>query len=233
MSFPGVAAGSSYSYNDYYGSSDMIAFCKNEKRELSVKILTPRMLIKSVESKEKEYDNYAALFGDKAVMDKFSTGQTKTREEMQKRIDSVWVKRWKARDPYAGLSVFNRQTGDFMGHIVLGHSDQAGESEMAYLLHQRYWNQGYGSEAVMTLVKEYVPLAIKKGYSLGGKPLKRIVATVRPDNPASCRILQKVGMQLESTDEKYGAVRHHYSLDLCEIPKKTSKKVSESACILL
>src|SRR3990167_1103777 len=164
-----------------------------------------------------EHGHYASLFGDPHVMEKFATGQIKTKEEITARINGVWVKRWRENDPYAGFAVFHQETDDFLGHIVLGHGTQAGESELAYLLKRPHWNKGYGTEAVRAVVREYAPATVQEGYTLEGKPLETITATVRPDNPASERILQKVGMHFVRAEEKQSALRHHYSIGLSEL----------------
>lgn len=132
---------------------------------------------------------------------------------MRARITNIWAKRWQENDPYSGLAIFKKDTGDFLGHIILGHGDAAGESELAYLFNRAHWRKGYGTEAATAVVKEYAPATVQEGYTLEGKPLGRIVATARPDNPASCRILQKTGMHFVCAEEKYGALRHQYSIE--------------------
>lgn len=213
----------------YYGNSQ-INFFSDDNEGLSVTIDTDRLHIRSVQATEAEYDRYALLFGDKVVMEKYATGQTKTKEEMKARIKDVWVKRWHDNDPYAGLAVFKNDSDDFLGHVILGHGDVSGESELAYLFNQTYWKQGYGNEAVTALVKEYAPATVSEGYTLEGKTLQRIVATVRPDNPASCRILQNAGMHFVSAEVKLGALRHHYSIDFTALQKSSSKKAAYSWC---
>ncbi len=210
----------------YRGNSE-INFFSDDQGGLSVTIDTDRLHIRSVEA-EADYGRYAALFGDINVMGKFATGQTKTEEEIRKRINDVWVKRWRESDPYTGLAVFQKETDDFLGHVVLGHGDVAGESELAYLFNQRHWGKGFGSEAVTAVVKEYAPATVQEGYLLGDKPLETIVATARPDNPASGRILEKVGMQFVRAEEKYGAMRHHYSIKLNAIQAQSSEKAASS-----
>ena len=220
-------AAAASSTHTYRGNSE-INFFADDQDGLSVMIDTDRLHIRSVEATEEEYDRYAALFGSKDVMGKFATGQTKTREEMRTRINDVWVKRWREHDPYTGLAVFRNDTDDFLGHVVLGHGDAPGESELAYLFNRPHWGKGYGSEAVTAVVKEYAPATVKEGYLLEGKPLERIVATARPDNPASGRILEKVGMQFVREEEKYGARRHHYSMNLNAIQAQSGKKAANS-----
>lgn len=53
--------------------------------------------------------------------------------------------------------------------------------------------------------------------------------TARPDNPASGRILEKVGMKFVRAEEKYGAMRHHYAMDLNPLQAQSSKKVAISS----
>ncbi len=219
------------STHTYLGDAE-INFFSDDQDGLSVTIDTDRLHLRSVESTEDEYDRYAALFGSKDVMGKFATGQTKTREEMEARIN-LWVRRWRAHDPYAGLAVFKNDTDDFLGHVVLGYGDAPGESELAYLFNRPHWRKGYGSEAVAAVVKEYAPATVEEGALLEGKPLERIVATARPDNPASGRILEKVGMQFVRAEEKYGVMRHHYAINLNAIQAQSSKKAANCWCVLL
>ncbi len=198
-----------------------ITFSSNDKG-LSVSIYTERLHIRSVQNTPEELTRYASLFGDAMVMQTLAAGKTKTKGEVQDSIKR-WVKRWKDQDPYSGLAVFERTTNAFVGHVVLGHGESAGESEIAYLLHHVHWKQGYGSEAVAALVKEYALATMQRNYvTLDKKPLQKIVATARRDNFASCRILEKVGMCFVKDEYKYGALRHFYSIDIQRIQIITS-----------
>jgi RimJ/RimL family protein N-acetyltransferase len=96
------------------------------------------------------------------------------------------------------------------------HGDAAGQSELAYLFMKSHWGKGFGTE----VVKEYAPAAIEKGYTLDGKTLEKITATARPDNPDSVRILEKLEMHKIGEEEKYGALRHHFSINLAELSNK-------------
>lgn len=199
-----------------HGSSK-VNFFLDEHEALTVTIDTDRLHIRSVEASEKDYSSYAALFGDKEVMEKFATGETKTQTEMQDRINRVWVHRWHAKDPYSGLAVFKNDTDEFVGHVSIGHGDAPGQSELAYLFMKNHWNNRYGTEAVTAVVKEYAPATVKMGYTLEGKTLEKITSTARPDNPHSVKILERLGMHKIGEEEKHGSLRYFYSIGLSEL----------------
>jgi RimJ/RimL family protein N-acetyltransferase len=192
-----------------------VNFFINDQDQLSVTIDTERLHIRSVEAKEEDYASYAALFGDPNVMCKYAFGHTKTRLEMEAQINDVWVKRWHKNDPYSGLVVFNKDTDEFVGHVALGYGEVIpGQCELAYHIMKDHWRKGYGTEAVTAVVREYAPATIEKGYTLEGKTLEKIIATARPDNPVSIKILEKLGMKKIGEEEKFGAMRHLFSIDV-------------------
>ena len=203
-----------------YNGSSQVSFSVNQHDALLVTIDTQRLHMRSLKSSEEDRNSYVALFSDPEVMGKYATGKPKTKEETETRIKETWVKRWHENDPYSALAVFKKDTAEFIGHVVIGHGDEAGQAELAYLFNKDHWRQGYGTEAVTAVVKEYAPATVAEGYTLDGSPLETITATARPDNPASIKILEKLGMDKTGKDEKYGALRHHYSISLSDLPNK-------------
>jgi ribosomal-protein-alanine N-acetyltransferase len=198
----------------FIGNPD-VSFCFDGQNHLSVTMDTEQLHITSVESKD--CDDYVSLFGDAEVMGKYATCQTKTREETEKRVNDSWVARWHNNDPYSGLAVFKNDTDEFVGHVVLGYGDQPGQAELAYLFKKAHWGKGYGKETVTAVVREYAPALFKQGYLLEGKSLETITACARPDIPAAIKILEKVGMHKTGEGEKYGALRHHFAIELSAI----------------
>ena len=176
-----------------YHKNAEIHFLTNSQGALFVTIDTERLHIRSIESTEEDLARLASLFGDENVMDKFFTGQPITPDETRGWVDD-WTTRWRENNPYSAFAIFSKDTKDFLGMAVMGLSDTPGVSQLSYLFHPRYWNKGYASETAAALVTEYAPATVQQGYALEGKPLERIVATARVDNPASFRILEKVGM---------------------------------------
>jgi RimJ/RimL family protein N-acetyltransferase len=63
-----------------------------------------------------------------------------------------------------------------------------GAASMGYVIHRELWGHGYATEAGKTM--------LAFGFNTLG--LHRIWATCRPENTASAKVLQKIGMQYEA-----------------------------------
>jgi RimJ/RimL family protein N-acetyltransferase len=204
------------SIHTYLGNPE-INFISHDNGALTVTIDTKRLRLRSVE--EEDLNAYASLFGDREVMEKFATGQTKTKEEVWKSINT-WVQRWRENDPYSGLAAFEKGTNKFVGHAVLGHGDAAGEAEAAGLVMKEFWGKGLGTEAAIAIVKVYARATVKEGFTLKGKPLEKIRATARPENAASVKILENLNMRKTGIERKYDALRYRFAIDLSNITQK-------------
>ena len=111
-----------------------------------------------------------------------------------KRKDAVWwvkdaAERWKTKTGYC--YVIMRQ-GVVVGVIDL-RPEKGDKASFGYWIGQPYWGQGFATEATKLLIKE------------GFKTLKlnKIFATHNPKNPASGKVMEKVGMKYE------GLLRDH------------------------
>ncbi|MBA5873863.1 MAG: GNAT family N-acetyltransferase [Nitrospira sp. CR1.2] len=86
------------------------------------------------------------------------------------------------------------ESGQVIGSIGMEIVTAHEQGRLSYWLGRTYWNKGYGSEAVTALVE----------YGFDNLHLHRIYAPHFHTNPASGRVLQKVGMTHE------GRLREHY-----------------------
>ena len=87
-----------------------------------------------------------------------------------------------------------RQAGDYIGDIGLSSVDTgSARAELGYWFGKPYWGRGYGTEAARAVI-DY-------GFNVLG--LNRIWATHFHTNPASGRVMQKIGMTHE------GSMRRH------------------------
>lgn len=98
--------------------------------------------------------------------------------------DQVWEKGEGAR-----FGVFLRDGERLLGGIGLQANREHRHAELGYWIGVPFWGQGYCTEAVRELLK----------YGFEVLELQRIFATHFVNNPASGRILQKLGMQHEGT----------------------------------
>jgi RimJ/RimL family protein N-acetyltransferase len=97
------------------------------------------------------------------------------------------------------LSVVPREPGEPIGDCVLRIDlpviDQQGE--IGFVLSPDRWNRGFGTEVARLLVR----------LGLHGVGLHRVYAHVRPENAASIRVLEKVGMRLEGRLREHRLIR--------------------------
>lgn len=77
--------------------------------------------------------------------------------------------------------------GQFIGGIGLRINQQHEHGEIGYWIGKAYWRKGYCTEAACAVVK----------YGFEVMKLNRIQATHMTRNPASGRVMQKVGMRHE------------------------------------
>ncbi len=107
-------------------------------------------------------------------------------------------------------AITRKDSGEVIGWFGIGTSDDAtvpGERVFGYLLNRASWNQGYMTEALRAVL----------AYEFGTRGAIRLRATCDIDNPASARVMEKVGMRREKTVydadfEGYWAHRHHYAI---------------------
>ena len=92
------------------------------------------------------------------------------------------------------FAIMLREENHLIGSIGLDIAATHRHARMSYWLGQPYWNRGYCTEAVRALL----------AYGFRQLHLHRIYASHFLNNPASGRVLQKVGMAYE------GRLREHY-----------------------
>ena len=91
------------------------------------------------------------------------------------------------------FAIVQREQGLLIGSIGLRLASEHDRAEIGYWIGKPYWNEGYCTEAARAV--------LKYGFELAG--LNRIHATHFSRNPASGRVMQKIGMKHE------GCLRQH------------------------
>lgn len=75
--------------------------------------------------------------------------------------------------------------GTLIGAYRATFSEDRLEAEIGYSLGPRFSGQGFATEAALTLI----------GYLKSDTPVRTVFATCRPENAASIRVLEKLGMK--------------------------------------
>jgi len=86
---------------------------------------------------------------------------------------------------YGVWAIEETGTGAFVGQAGLAAMDRTSDVEVLYAIARRFWGLGYAREAARA--------ALRFGFETVG--LDRIVGYVVPDNAASARVLEAVGLR--------------------------------------
>jgi RimJ/RimL family protein N-acetyltransferase len=91
------------------------------------------------------------------------------------------------------LAVTVKPGGRVVGTMGLDVSRRHARAELTYMVARECWGRGYATEAARAVVRY--------GFEVLG--LQRIQATHFPDNPASGRVMEKLGMSREGVLRQY------------------------------
>ena len=168
-------------------------------------IETERLILSPFE--RSDLDGLFALNSDPEVMRYIGEGRTLSREETLERLISI-IGHWE--DHGFGLwSATHKERNEFIGFCGLMHLDNTPEIEVGYRLAKSYWRMGLATESARASLC----------YGFDQLKLDRIVAVAQPENIASQRVLEKIGLRYEkdaryyNTDVKYYAItRNDYEL---------------------
>lgn len=134
-----------------------------------------------------DLDSLFALYRDPEIRRYFPEG-TLTYEETKEELE--WFLDGHPAQPELGLwATIYKETGAFIGRCGLlpWTIEQRSEVEVAYLLDKAYWGQGLATEAAQAIV----------AYAFERLNLSRLICMMYPENQASVKIAQKIGMTLE------------------------------------
>jgi ribosomal-protein-alanine N-acetyltransferase len=107
-----------------------------------------------------------------------------TSENIKDILYNVLIPQYKLHG-HGRWAVHLKPNNDFIGWCGLKYLKEANEIDLGYRFKEEYWNKGYGYEAAKATID----------YGLKVLKLKRITATVLPENIASWKIMEKCGMK--------------------------------------
>ena len=147
---------------------------------------------------EKDVDAIYAMRSDADVMRFIREPQD--RSESANWIDLV-SSRWTS-EKMGFCAMIEKSSEKFVGWCGLWQLKETGETEVGYAVAKEFWGKSYAAEAA----KEFLTYAFEKLLC------DKIVAVAQPANAASRRVMEKLGMSYDYTDEFYGRDLVHYSV---------------------
>jgi len=91
----------------------------------------------------------------------------------------------------------------FVGFFIVKVLPESGETEIGYRLLPEYWGQGLATEGARAMVN----------YCFDILRVNRVVGVSHPENKASCRVLEKAGLEFQKQGRFYQVECAYYSLE--------------------
>jgi ribosomal-protein-alanine N-acetyltransferase len=144
-------------------------------------LTTPRLLLRPF--REEDADALHAVLSGEGVLRYFPPGPRPTREVAVRMIDRI-LRHWEEHG-FGLWAVESRATGELMGRCGLQRIPETGETEADIILGAPFWGRGYATECIEAGLR----------YAAENLPAKEVVGIIHPENAASRRLLEKLGMR--------------------------------------
>jgi len=154
------------------------------------RFITERLSMRVVELGD--FDHYQELMTDAEVMKYIGleAGKLPTPDEVRSIVDGA-VNAWRMRG-YGRWSVFDRETNEFVGFS--GFRCEGGVPELIEIVHERYWGNGYATEAAQAVLD----------YGFKTLEFKVVCAFTRPENERARLLLNRVGAEFVGQVDFHG-----------------------------
>jgi RimJ/RimL family protein N-acetyltransferase len=145
---------------------------------------TERLTLRPIESDDVD-ELHRAVFDDPEVMRYLPGGSPMPREQLNGSVERGRA-HWD-RQGYGVWVACDRATGRPVGHCGLRYLEEIQETELLYAFARSRWGEGLATEAGVAAL----------AFGFGPAGLERIIALAVPENRASTRVMEKLGMSDE------------------------------------
>lgn len=163
------------------------------------KIETPRLWLRPLALTD--LDDLAEIYSAPEVMRYRLISQPASRRQTQESLES-YLAHWEQHE-FGRWATIHKASQGLIGHCGLEYLSDVDEVEVNYLLAKEYWGQGLATESAMALFR----------YGFETLQLQRLVALAMPENLASRRVMEKIGMQYEKNIQLYGVEWVFYTIN--------------------
>ena len=132
------------------------------------------------------------------VLEYFPSSDAPDLERVQKLVQKQ-IDHWGVHD-YGWWAVEPIEEGELIGWSGLQYLPETDEIEISYLLGKPYWGKGLATESAIA------------GLDYGFKSLgiEKIIGIVHPENVASQKVLEKIGLRFQEQTEYFGMECYKY-----------------------
>jgi len=183
----------------------------DEVRARSPLIETDRLRLRLFQPQD--LDELASMFSDERVMRYVADGKPTGRDVAQKALTSV-IDHWR-RHGFGRWAAEDKETRQFVGFG--GLRSLFGMPEVVYHLAPAYWGKGLATELGQASLR----------YGFEEHRFEKIVAIAKPENAASIRVMEKLGMHYEMNTSYYDIDVVQYTLG-----REEYKPTADAAYIL-
>lgn len=196
---------------------DWDAYTKNannpDETVRAVHIYTENLVLSSAHENDTS-TAHRLLYSDPDVMHLYGGG-LKDMDETESWM-KTWHERWKQHNPFAGFTALTRETDTFVGN-TMACASFGNDVELVYSIAKNFQGKGYGKEVAGTMTFDWIQYLIESHFRMRGcDAVENVIATAHPENIASIRILEGLGLECYDTAEKYAAPRNYYKMALVE-----------------
>lgn len=161
---------------------------------------TERLLMRPLV--ESDVDEIFAMRSDEDIM--------RFIREPQRRSESLdWIKlvsdRWSS-EKLGFCAVIEKETNKFLGWCGVWRLLETDEMEIGYAIEKGNWGKGFATEAAEKFMQ----------YAFEDLKTEKLVAVARPENTASRRVMEKLGMQFVKTGKFYNQTLVQYAIKKSE-----------------
>ncbi len=110
--------------------------------------------------------------------------------------------RWE-QDQIGFCAIIEKLSREFIGWCGIWRLQETDEFEIGYAIAKQFWGRGFATEAALKFLD----------YAFDNLENEKIVAVAQPENAASRRVMEKLGMSYDYTGGFYGFKLVHYSID--------------------
>jgi ribosomal-protein-alanine N-acetyltransferase len=161
-------------------------------------LVTERLRLRPLSTDDLE--DLAVIYGDPEVMRYRLHTQPASREQTRTMLEQ-YLHHWKQYD-FGRWAILEQTQHQVIGHAGLEFLDGTPEVELNYLIARSYWGVGLATEAARVILQ----------YGFETLHLPQTIAISKPENLASRRVLEKLGMCYEAEVQYYGVTWLRYTL---------------------